>query len=495
MSSITDSITTWAVFVMVLVPILIIVAAEADERLRQARSELRRPVRILRNWGLPFLAVVILAVPLLGAPTDSFLVRLGISGLVVSVAMTARSTLGVFVRQLRHRASHGDHQAVPELLLILPRLVIVVATAWILVDTVWGVDLSAALTALGVTSLVISFALQDTLSGLASGVVLLSDRPIEPGHWIRVDDTEGVVLDINWRTTRIRDRNGDVVIVPNSILASSSIINFTATSQLHRVVVPVQVAFRNAPTLAKQMLLDAASSTRGVLADPAPQVLITEVDDPLMGYEVHMWISDYALEPQVRGDFGALVWYQSHRQDVPLPSPAQDLYLYDGEKAGRPEALSTGQLRQILIQSRLLGSLPDVELDRLAHGARAERYAVGELIVNPAQGGGDLIVLDRGHAALIIDDADGEKHVIAELSSGEIAGLMNNSGVSGRSFSVRATTDCDVVTVDSETAGKVASRSRELAGALNRLSAMRRRRAERILQRSVLPTKDQGESA
>jgi hypothetical protein len=247
--------------------------------------------------------------------------------------------------------------------------------------------------------------------------------------------------------------------------------------------------------LAKQMLLDAALSTRGVLAEPAPQVLITEVDDPLMGYEVQMWINDYAFEPQVKGDFGALVWYQSHRQDVPLPSPAQDLYLYDGEKAGRPEELGTGQLRQILMQSRLLGSLPDVELDRLAHGAGAARYAVGELIVDPTRAVGDLVVLDRGSAVLVLDDSDGREHVIAELSSGEIVGLMNNSGVGGQSFGVRAVSDCDVVIVDSETAGDVGSRSRELAGALNRLSAIRRRRAERILQRSVLPSEDQGGSA
>jgi len=381
---------------MVVVPILVILAAEADERLRQARSEFRRPLRILRNWGLPFLAFVILAVPLLGAAPGTFWVRLGWSGLLVSVVLTAQGTFRVFVLRTRNRALEGNRQPVPELLLALPRLAALLLTAWILVDTIWGVDLSAAFTALGVTSLVLSFALQDTLSGLASGVLLLSDQPIQPGHWIQVEEIEGEVLDINWRTTRVRDRNGDVIIIPNSILANSSIVNFTATSQLHRVVVPVQVAFLNAPTLAKQMLLDAALGTQGVLAEPSPQVLVTEVDDPLMAYEVHMWINDYSVAPRVKSDFGTLVWYQSHRHEVPLPSPAQDLYLYDGAQAGESRQPTTGQIRKILDQAPLLGSLPNIELDRLSQGARVQRYAVGELIVDPARSGGGLVVLDSG---------------------------------------------------------------------------------------------------
>jgi small-conductance mechanosensitive channel len=168
-------------------------------------------------------------------------------------------------------------------------------------------------------------------------LLLLGDQPFRPGDWISAGEIEGVVVDVNWRTTHVRTRGGDMIIVPNSQLATASITNYTSPEPLHRVVVPVQVAYVNPPTLAKAMLLDAAAGTPGVLNDPAPVVRVTQIDDPLMGYEVHMWIDDYAIAPSVATDFGTLVWYQSHRHGVPLPSPAQDLYLYDGVAAGEAD--------------------------------------------------------------------------------------------------------------------------------------------------------------
>ena len=107
------------------------------------------------------------------------------------------------------------------------------------------------------TSLVVSFALQDTLGGIASGFTLLADQPFQPGDWIKTGDLEGRVLDINWRSSRIQTRNGDLVVVPNGQLANATITNFDEPSRLHRVVVPVQVAYSNAPTRVNEMLLAA----------------------------------------------------------------------------------------------------------------------------------------------------------------------------------------------------------------------------------------------
>ena len=195
--------------------------------------------------------------------------------------MVALRALRVLVARLAGRPRSDGRGPVPQLLLAVPRIVTLLVVAWVLLSSIWGVDLSAALTALGVTSLVVSFALQDTLSGLASGFLLLSDQPFQPGEWIQTGEDEGVVVDINWRTTRIRTRNGDLLIVPNSTLAKANILNHTAPAPLHRVVVPVQVAFSNPPTLAKQMLLAAAEGTAGVLDDPPPKVRVVVADDPM----------------------------------------------------------------------------------------------------------------------------------------------------------------------------------------------------------------------
>ena len=342
----------WTVVVILVVPLLVIGAAELDERLRQRDSPLRGAVSIVRTWALPAFAIWAVLRPVLGRDAHSLGVQSAATALVVALGAAGLHILRIVMARISDRPRRDGTGPVPQLLLALPRILVLLTIVWVLISGVWGVDLSGLLTALGVTSLVVSFALQDTLSGLASGFLLLSDQPFSPGDWISSGDTEGMVIDLNWRTTRIRTRNGDMVIVPNSQLAKANILNYTAPEPLHRVVVELQVAFSNPPTLAKEMLLDAARGTAGVLADPPPNVRVVTIDDPLMGYEVDMWVSDYSVVPRVRSDFGSLVWYQSHRHGVPLPSPAQDLFLHDsaaeaeaaethrGVDQGRPAALS-----------------------------------------------------------------------------------------------------------------------------------------------------------
>lgn len=488
MNALGSGSSIWTIVVIVIVPLVIIASAELDERLRQRDSPLRLAAMMLRTWSLPFFALWALLVPVLGVERDSLAVRAALTGLLLSIAAAVQRALRVGVDRTRVRMSAGGRRNAPELLLMLPRLAVVLIAAWLLIDTVWGVDLSAALTALGVTSLVISFALQDTLSGLASGVLLLSDQPIQPGHWIRVDETEGMVVDINWRTTRIRDRNGDMIIVPNSELAQSSIVNYTDVDSLHRVVVSLQVAFVNPPTLAKAMLMDAALATEGVLASPPPNVLVTTIDDPLMGYDVHLWVDDYAIVPRVMSDFGSLVWYQSHRHKVPLPSPAQDIFLHDGDA---PEAVpGPAETRVALGQSPLLSTLEEADLDRLVQATSYARYAVGELISISSASARNLVLIVDGRARIVLRRPDGDETTFGELADGDIAGLLAEQSVGGNAIGVRAVTDCQVAIVEGDAIEEVASRSVDLAAAFNRMASVRRRRAERMIATPVASSGD-----
>jgi small-conductance mechanosensitive channel/CRP-like cAMP-binding protein len=472
----------WATVVIIVVPLLIIAAAELDERLRQRESPLRRAVAILRNWTLPAFAVWAIAVPVLGLETEHVIPTVAATLVVVSLSAAALVVLRLVIEGIRDRRNAAG-QPVPQLLLAAPRIALVLAAAWILIAGIWRIDLSSALAALGVTSLVISFALQDTLSGLASGMLLLSDQPFQPGDWINSGDIEGKVIDINWRTTRIRNRDGDTIVVPNFQLAGASIVNYANADGAHKVRVDVQVAYVNPPPLAKAMLLDAARNTPGVLEEPAPYVAVTQIDDPLMGYQVHLWIEDYAIEPQVKTDFGSLVWYQSHRHGVPLPSPAQDLYLYDGVAAGEATVPSVAELRSVIRTSHLLMSLADEDIDRLAGASRLERFSVGETMADTRRPSQDLMLLAEGRAVLTLVEADGIENRVAELTAGEAVGLLGDAPREGSRLLSRAVDDCVVLVIDGDVAAEVGSRNAEVAAAFNRLGTLRRRRIERMLER------------
>ena len=475
------SAAAWSLLVVVGVPAIVIALAELDERLRQRDSPLRAPLEIIRLWALPLFAVWAILRPVLDLPADSVTVRVVSSALLLSLAIAALRLLGILVDGLRGRPRSDGSGPIPQLVLALPRIVVLLVLAWALLAGVWGVDLSAALTALGVTSLVVSFALQDTLSGLASGFLLLSDQPFQPGDWIEVEDNEGLVVDLNWRTTRIRTRDGDLIIVPNSSLAQASIVNFSAPEPLHRVVYTVQVAFVNPPTVAKNMLLDAARGTPGVLEDPPPRVKVVQTDDPLMTYDVDMWVSDYAIAPQVKSDFGSLVWYQSERQGVPLPSPAQDLFLHDPVAEAAAAAPDPAVIREQLRRSSLLALLSGDEIARLAAATRPARFAVGELMVDGSTARRDLMVILSGTAAMVVLEPGKDEAFVTELTAGETVGVLEGPRGGHHTLAVRARSDCEALIVDAEAAGDVASRNADLAAALNRLAGIRHRRLERVL--------------
>jgi small-conductance mechanosensitive channel len=485
MSGISSSEALWSIAVILLVPIVIVGAAEIKERLRQSESPLIAPVNTVRNWVLPFFAAWALLVPVLAVDGDAWYRRVVSSGLVLSLTVAGLQVLRVIGEGILTRPSGPGRRPVPRLLLALPRLALLIGAGSVVIGGVWGVNLSAAMTALGVTSLVVSFALQDTLSGLASGVLLLNDRPFKTGDWISSGDTEGVVVDINWRTSRIRDRNGDLIIVPNSQLAGARVVNYSAPEPLHRVLVSLQVAYANPPTLAKKMLLDAARAVPGVLTEPPPGVLVTSIDDPMMGYTVAMWIDDYTIAPRVKSDFGALVWYQSHRQNVPLPSPAQDLFLHDPIAEAEAAKPTTAELREALRTAPLLEQLPDDDLDRLAHVARRARYRAEELMFDSASDGRDLLVIVEGAGRLVLLEPGFDEAVVSDVGVGDIVGLLDTRRGEQRVVALRAVTDCEVIVVPGDIMGEIGSRNAEVGAGFNRLVTLRQRRVRRLVEGRV----------
>jgi small-conductance mechanosensitive channel/CRP-like cAMP-binding protein len=485
-----DAGLLWAALLVIALPIVIIGAGELEERLRYRDSRFLPAVSILRTWILPLFAIWAVLSALLG--TDAFITRVVGSALLLAITAAVLAVLRVIIDWVRERPKTGGRRQLPRLLLAVPRLLVILVAAWLLVVGVWDLDLSSLLTALGVTSLVVSVALQDTLSGIASGFLLMSDHPFQPGDWIQAGDVEGRVVDMNYRSSRIEDRDGDLVIIPNSQLATATIINYDEPTRRHRVEIEFQVAYVNPPTLAIAMILDAARSTPGVLEDPPPTVKVVQIDDPLMGYKAQLWIDDYTIAPRVKSDFSALIWYQSHRHEVPLPSPAYDLYISDAVEAAAAGQMDRAEIRRRLRRSSLLDQLGEDDLDRLAVATRPVRFARGEVIVDADAASRDLYVLWGGRARLVLDDADGSRRSIAELSEGDIFGLLSRSDEWDETPRVVAITDCEVLIIGAEAAGGVASRNPALAEALNQLMATRRRRVERMLRErfSVVPSSE-----
>ena len=488
-SLLTNSDAWWAALLVVLLPVLIIGAGEVQERLRQRGSLLEKPVATVRNWVLPLVAVWILVVLVIDVPTTNILSRAVATAALIAVTAAALQVIRYFTEEAKARSTIPGTRGVPQLFMMVPRLIVLLVAGWLLFSEVWNVDLTGLFAALGVTSLVVSLALQDTLSGLASGFLLLSDKPFEPGDWIEVNDIEGKVVDTNYRSSRIRDRNGDLIVIPNSVLAGATLVNFDQPARLHRVVVSLQVAYSNPPSNAIDMLLAAARATKGVLEDPPPKVRVVQIDDPLMGYDVQMWIDDYTISPRVKSDFGALVWYQSHRMDVPLPSPAFDLYHHDPIQEAADAELTPEQLADRIRRASMFSELSDADIGELAAAAVPERFRRGETMLAPGVVSREVSVLWSGRARILVPDVP---EVFIELSDGDVYGVVSRSRSGDAPQEVVSVTDCETIRIDAATAGAVASRNPALAHELDQLLSSRNRRLSPLVHQLDFETPDLG---
>ncbi len=466
---------TAAVVLIIVLPVLIVGAGEVQERLRQRGSPLEKPIATVRNWVLPLAALWVLVVSVFNLSESALASQVLATALLIAATAATLQAVRYITEHNRQLAKIPGTRSVPQLFMMLPRLIVLLVAAWLLFAGVWNVDLTGLFAALGVTSLVVSLALQDTLSGLASGFLILGDRPFSPGDWITVNDIEGRVVDTNWRSSRIHDRNGDLHIVPNSTLSAASLVNHDEPGNLHRVVVSLQVAYSNPPTNAKEMLLAAARSVEGVLEDPPPLVRVTQIDDPLMGYDVQMWIDDYAIQPRVRSDFGSLVWYQSHRMDVPLPSPAYDLYHHDPIQEEADAALTTGDVISRIRRAAVFAELDSEDLTALGNDAVAERFARGEVILPAGSVNRDVLVLWEGRARILVAEYP---DAFIDLSDGDVFGVVSRSTRDETPQEVVAIADCEVIRIGSAAAGIVASRNPALADELNQIMKSRSRRLQ-----------------
>jgi small-conductance mechanosensitive channel len=125
---------------------------------------------------------------------------------------------------------------IPTIVFQLARFAIVALAIAVALSGIWDVNLSGAVTALGIGSLVFALALQEPLSNLFSGVLLIFDRPFNVGDWLRSGDIVGEVIEINWRAVRLRTKDGDLVVIPNGQLGKGIIHNYSQPTRLHEKI-------------------------------------------------------------------------------------------------------------------------------------------------------------------------------------------------------------------------------------------------------------------
>lgn len=210
---------------------------------------------------------------------------------------------------------------------------IVLALGLLIILNGLGVSITPMLTALGVGGLAVALALQDTLSNLFAGIHILVERPVKVGDYIKIGSgEEGFVTDIGWRTTRIRQLANNIVIIPNSKLAQSVIINHNMPENRLSVLIKIGVSYSSDPEKVERVLTEeamrAVGEVKGLMGDPAPFVrFIPGFGDSSLDFTLICQGEEYVDQYIIQHEMRKRIFKRFQQEGIEFPFPTRTVYI------------------------------------------------------------------------------------------------------------------------------------------------------------------------
>ena len=199
----------------------------------------------------------------------------------------------------------------------------------IFILALWGIKVTALVASLGIVGIIIGLALQTTLANVFGGIALIADRSFKIGDFIKLDSGEtGEIIDVGLRSTRIKSfEEGNEIIIPNSILMNSKIINYGRPEVYLKKIIKIGVAYGSDIRKVKNILLNCISKMRNILKNPSPQVYFLEMADFSLNFEVIFWINNYQERLKVQDEFISSAYRELQTQGIQIPFPTYTIYI------------------------------------------------------------------------------------------------------------------------------------------------------------------------
>jgi CRP-like cAMP-binding protein len=375
---------------------------------------------------------------------------------------------------------HSWQIRIPNLLFQCARLFVILSVSGYVASTVWNVDLGKVAQALGVGSLVIALALQDTLSNLVSGFLLIFEAPFKVGDYLRIGDVEGEVIELNWRAVRVMTGNKDVVIIPNGVLAKGSIYNYTLLNSVHGQSVVLRFSYEDAPNRVRSVLLDVALDTEGVEQDPAPSVRTISYDDFSISYELKYYVHDFTKKGGYRNKLMTRIYYAARRKGLTMPLPISLQYNVDRDLL--PADQQPMAIAQRLKSLPYFQALREETIDRIAEKVVVEYYGIEENVVEAGELDEAFYVILSGQVKLIYEgEREEDNFEVTRLKKGDFFGEMVLLPTEASLVTVSVIEDLRAIALSMSLLASLIQRNPRFAQDLNGLLSERRRTLDFML--------------
>ncbi|WNG85211.1 mechanosensitive ion channel family protein [Mycobacterium sp. ITM-2016-00317] len=398
----------WAVAVAVGFPVLLVVLTEVHNALRRRGSALARPVQLLRTYILPLGALLLLLVQAMEISDEATSVRLVAT--LFGVVLLTMVLSGLNATLIQGAPEDSWRRRIPSIFLDVARFALIAVGVTVIMAYVWGANVGGLFTALGVTSIVLGLALQNSVGQIISGLLLLFEQPFRLGDWITVPTVAGLpsahgrVVEVNWRATHI-DTGGNLLVMPNAELAGASFTNYSRPVGEHRLTVVTTFDAADTPDDVCEMLSSVAASLPELRADGQIATLYLGAAE----YETSIPLYTPAVDEPVRSMFLRWVWYAARRQGLRLNGVADDF--------GTPDRIASA-MRAVSSTLRLT----DDEQQEIADVVRLVRYGNGERLQLPGQVPSRMRFIVEGRVRLSVTGPDGEVIPSRLLERGDFLG-------------------------------------------------------------------------
>ena len=386
-----------------------------------------------------------------GAGSAGQFISLGLQTAVwITAAFAVNRLLQVFV---------WDRLAVQYLGGPVPRLIRDMIAGLIMMIAISGVisvvfrqNISGILATSGLVGIVLGFSLQTIILDVFTGLAIHFDRPFAIGDWIRMygemDGMNAKVLEINWRTTRLKTETNELVIVPNSILGKMIFTNYNQPDLPTRFQLEVCLDSAVPVERCRQLLIAAATGTDGVLEEPAPVVLLDEMTEAGLKYIVRYWVKPWSpLSPTTASNM-VLTNIVQNLQFAGIGQGIPKLINFDSRSMPSVADFSSQFDRAAILRKiSLFRSLNDNEFETLAESASCQTYLPGETLIRQGDAGDSMYVLVEGLLDVYRSGDGNTETRVARIQTGRFFGEMSLLTGEPRSATIRASLNSVVLTI------------------------------------------------
>jgi MscS family membrane protein len=310
---------------------------------------------IVRATRLPVMLVIFLALVRTGSeltlaqaetmtthPFWPFWQGLLYVSLVLGITFVAIAFIRAIAAWYSHRTLGVAPPAGPRRFILMATRLVKFVLFFVALTIIFGhfdIQITGLLATAGVASLAVAFAAQETLSNMIAGFVLLADRPFKVGDRVQVADGQmGDVLDIGLRRTDVLSFDNTVISLPNSEVAKSRIVNYSAPDAKFKIRAKIGVAYGSDLRKTKAVLTDIMISHPEVLKDPPPVVFFTDFADSALNLLMICGVPDYREQFRIRDELFMTIKDRFEAENISIPFPQRDVHLHAAN--GSPSRVS-----------------------------------------------------------------------------------------------------------------------------------------------------------